>query len=134
MSGQESNLRLSIFRRLIDDRARNLGPVANRDACLARPLIVAIIALALAACAPIETRPPEVRTVTNTVLVPTVALCFKPEDVPKIPTPTPVDTATATIDQLAAAAAADLMALDNYAKIVDALFLACQKSTLEVKP
>lgn len=91
---------------------------------------VCIVALAGCGMAPVK---PEVRTVTNTVYVPTPTPCFKPEDVPKIPTPTPVDTANATLDQINAAAALDLQLLDAYAKQVDALFVQCTKSS-EVKP
>jgi hypothetical protein len=68
---------------------------------------------------------PEVRTVTNTVLVPTPVPCFDPADIPLLPTPTPVDPVNATTDQLAAAAAADAEAYQTYARAVDKMWAQC---------
>jgi hypothetical protein len=59
------------------------------------------------------------------VKVPVVQPCLKKEDVPVDPTPTKVDPAKASTNQLAAAAAADVMALEQYARKMDALLQAC---------
>lgn len=99
---------------------------ADRACLLSTPPLICILLL-LAACAPLEQRPPEVRTVTNTVLVPQPVPCFKEEDRPARPKPTPIDIDNATLDQLAAALAADEEANELYGRAVDALFLACSK-------
>jgi hypothetical protein len=96
-------------------------------------LAIACASILLVGCAT-DLPAPEPRTTVVTVKVPTPVPCLKPEDIPKVPTPTPVDAANATTDQLAAAAAADLMALDLYAKTADPLLQACSKLTPEVKP
>ena len=119
-SGQDSNLRLSIFRRRIDGRARNLGRVANPGACLALPL-----ACIIAACAPLPTVPPEVRTTTVQVQVPVPVPCFTDDQRPIQPKATPIDPETATTEQLAAAELADAEAWRDYTRAVDALFVQC---------
>ncbi|MEO8754846.1 MAG: hypothetical protein ABI624_19445 [Casimicrobiaceae bacterium] len=91
------------------------------------PLVV--IVTLLAACAPLEMRPPEIRTQTVEVKVPVPVPCFTEAERPVLPTPTPINLDTATVDQMAAAMAADDLADANFARAVDALFLKCQKGS-----
>jgi len=85
-----------------------------------------VVCLLVAACAPIETRqPPEVRTQVVEVKVNVPVPCFTEEQRPRLAPPTVVDLSTATVDQLAAAMAADDLAETLYARAVDALFLQC---------
>jgi hypothetical protein len=78
----------------------------------------------LAGCA--TTEPVAVRTVT--VDRPVAVACVKKEDLPKRPAPTPVAVEKADSRQLAAAASADLRAMDLYADQVDAILLACARN------
>lgn len=84
----------------------------------------------LAACAPIEQRPPEVRTQVVEVPVPVPVPCFTEADRPILAPLTVVDIENATVDQLAKALAADDANEALYVKAVDALFLQCMKSTV----
>lgn len=97
---------------------------------------ISILLLALAACSSLPSgppeRPPEQRTVTNTVYVPSPVLCFNEADRPPLPVATPIDPETATRLQLAAAEAADALAWQIYGEKVDRLFLGCMKSTTGV--
>lgn len=88
------------------------------------PVVVAVL---LAACAPVEVRPPEVRTQTVEVKVPVPVPCFTEAERPVLPKPTPINLDTATVDQMAAALAADNLADELFARAVDALFLKCSK-------
>jgi hypothetical protein len=88
-----------------------------------------ILVFMVAACAPLEQRPPEVRTQTVEVKVQVPVPCFTEDQRPILPPPTAVDLATATADQLAAALAADDLAEQLFTKAVDALFVQCLKST-----
>lgn len=90
---------------------------------------VAVLAVAVAACAPIEQRPTEVRTQVVEVRVPIPTPCFTEAERPILPPPTPIDIDHATTDQLAAALAADDANEARYVREVDALFLLCTKST-----
>ena len=81
--------------------------------------------LLLAACATPDAPPPQVSTRTVEVRVPVPIPCIAAADIPAAPTPTRVDTERATTDQLAAAAAADLIALDSYRARVQALLAQC---------
>lgn len=84
----------------------------------------------LAACAPIETKPPEQRTQVVKAETPIAAPCFTEAERPVLAPPTPVDPETATTEQLAAAELADAEALRDYSRAVDALFIRClQKGT-----
>jgi len=85
--------------------------------------------LALSGCAGMETqqRPPEVRTITNTVSVPVPVPCFTEAERPILPPLTPIDIDRATVDQMAAALAADEINEALYRSAVDALFLKCMK-------
>jgi hypothetical protein len=84
-----------------------------------------LLALVLGGCATLGDQTPEVRTNTVTVNVPVPVPCFTEAERPKFPTPTPVNVDTATTEQLAAAELADAMAMDDYTRQVDALFLQC---------
>lgn len=86
-----------------------------------------LLILLLGACAPVETRPPETRTQTVEVRVPVPVPCFTEAERPVLPPPTPIDIDRATVDQMAAAMAADDLAEQTYTKLVDALFLQCLK-------
>lgn len=86
-----------------------------------------IIAL-LAACAPIEPqRPPEVRMQTVEVKVPVPVPCFTEAERPVLAPPTPIDIEHATVDQMAAAMAADDLNQQIFTRAVDAIFLQCLK-------
>lgn len=90
--------------------------------------MLAIIAMWLAACAPIEPqRPPEVRTQVVTVNVPIAVPCFTEAERPRLPDPSPINLDTATVDQMAAAIAADDLADQLFARAVDQLFILCQR-------
>jgi len=92
------------------------------------PPLAVILSLALAACATVEPPPkPEVRTNTVEVRVPVPVPCFTEAERPIRPQPTPIDIANATVDQMAAAIAADDLADELYARAVDALFILCMK-------
>jgi hypothetical protein len=92
------------------------------------PPLICIIALALAACAPIEQRPPpEPRIEYRTVEVDRPVPCFTEAERPVLPPPTVVDIDNATTDQLAAALAADLENERLFSAAVDALFIRCTK-------
>lgn len=91
--------------------------------------LVSIIALLVAACAPIEQRPPEQRTQVVEVKVPVPVPCFTEADRPVLAPLTLIDIDHATTDQLAAALAADDANEALYVKAVDSLFLLCMKKT-----
>lgn len=91
--------------------------------------LIAIITILLYGCAPIEQRPPEQRTQVVEVKVPVPVPCFTEAERPILPPPTPIDIDHATTDQLAAALAADDANEALFAKLVDALFVQCLKST-----
>lgn len=103
--------------RLRDFQRLTVWPVFRQSL----PLTVFIIA----ACAPLQTLPPEVRTTTVQVQVPVPVPCFTEDQRPVLPTATPIDPETATTEQLAAAELADAIALADYAAQVDRLFIAC---------
>ncbi len=93
------------------------------------PIWVSTLAL-LTACATVEQKPPiEVRAQTfeTKVLVPVP--CFTEAERPVLPPPTPINLETATVDQMAAALAADDVNETLYRTAVDALFLQCLKTT-----
>lgn len=82
----------------------------------------------LAACAPLEPqRPPEIRTTIVEVRVPVPVPCFTEAERPVLPPFTPINLDTATVDQMAAAMAADDAADQLFAKAIDSLFLLCMK-------
>ncbi len=85
-----------------------------------------VLAFLLAGCATVD-QPPEQRTQTVTVRVPVPVPCFTEADRPVLAAPTPIDLATATTDQMAAALAADQANEALYARAVDALFAHCLK-------
>lgn len=87
-----------------------------------------LAALALAGCATTGPAPIQTSTRTVEIRVPVPVPCFKEEDRPVMPPPTPIDIDNATVDQLAAAIAADKLADEIYAAKVDAIFLLCQKA------
>lgn len=87
----------------------------------------AILSLALTACATVEQRPPEVRTQVISVSVPLPVPCFSEEERPRLPEPSPINIDTATVDQMAAALAADDIADQLFARAVDQLFILCMK-------
>lgn len=90
----------------------------------------ALLVVLLTGCAtPAPERPPEVRTQTVTVAVPVPVPCFTEAERPHLPPPTPIDIENATVDQLAAALAADKLAEEIYTAQVDALFIKCLKGT-----
>lgn len=89
--------------------------------------IVIAAAILSVACAPIEQRPPENRTTTVEVKVPVPVPCFTEAERPVLAKPTPIDIDRATVDQLAAAIAADDLADQNFAREVDALFVKCMQ-------
>ena len=116
--------------RSFDGRAsRALLLSGSWQASRSRTGLIAIIASALAACGTVEQRPPEVRTQTVEVKIPVIVPCFTEAERPVLPTPTPINLDTATVDQMAAALAADNLADELYAKAVDALFIRCTKGT-----
>jgi len=59
------------------------------------------------------------------VLVPVMKPCIGAADLPVRPVPTPVDPKAADTRQLAAALAADVIALDHYAARADAILRIC---------
>lgn len=75
--------------------------------------------LTLAACAPTLVRQAPPATVAIT------AKCLNEADVPPVPKRTMPQTGT--VDQLAAGAGADLLALDAYARQSDAILRQCAK-------
>lgn len=87
------------------------------------------VLLLLGACAQLEPqRPlpvPEIQY--RSYPVPTPVPCFTEAERPILPPPTPIDIPNATVDQLAAALTADMIAEELYAKQVDALFIRCTK-------
>lgn len=86
--------------------------------------------LAMCGCATVDApTPPEVRTQTITISVPVAVPCFTEAERPVLPTPTPINLDTATVDQMAAAIAADDLADQLFARAVDALFIRCMKGT-----
>ena len=62
---------------------------------------------------------------TVTVDKPVAVACVRVADIPPVPAPTRVDVAKADTRQLAAAASADLRAMDLHAAKVDAMLRAC---------
>lgn len=89
-----------------------------------------LVVVLLAACAPLEQRPlpiPEPKVTYQSYPVPTPVPCFTEAERPVLPPPSPVDTRTATVDQLVAAIAADDLNEEVFARKVDALFLRCMK-------
>lgn len=90
--------------------------------------MIAILTLALAACATVEPpRPPEVRTTIVEMKIIVPVPCFSEAERPVPPTFTPIDIDHATVDQMAAALAADDIADQLFARAVDALFILCQR-------
>jgi hypothetical protein len=89
--------------------------------------VIAAFALELAACAAPGPVPIQTQTRTVEIKVPVPVPCFREEDRPAPPKPTPVDIENATVDQLAAAIAADDLADALYTAAVDRLFIQCQK-------
>jgi hypothetical protein len=92
-----------------------------------RAQVAATLLLASCAVQPVEQRPPEVRTQTVEVKVPVPVPCFTEAERPVMAPPTPIDLATATVDQMAAAIAADDLADQVYTRAVDALFILCMR-------
>jgi hypothetical protein len=91
-------------------------------------LLIGLAAILLASCATVEPpRPPEIRTTTVEVRVPVPVPCFTEAERPIRQTPTPINIDTATVDQMAAAIAADDLADELFARAVDALFILCMK-------
>lgn len=90
-------------------------------------IIVAAVLLASCAVPQVEQRPTEVRTQTVELRVPVPVPCFTEAERPVRAKPTPIDLNTATVDQLAAAIAADDLADDLYVRAVDSLFLLCMR-------
>ena len=90
-------------------------------------IALAIYLLALTGCA----TTPELVTGPQTVRVevPIRVKCISMSDLPQYPAPTPVDVATATREQVAAAVAADLLAIEDYAKRADVALRACAGAT-----
>lgn len=88
-----------------------------------------IVLKTLGGCAAVEpTRaPPEVRIEYRPYPVPTPIPCFTEDERPRLPVPTPVDIERATVDQLAAALAADMENERLFAERVDKLFELCSK-------
>lgn len=91
-------------------------------------LLVVLCMVMVAGCATVPPPPPEIRTTIVTRDVPVPVPCFTEDQRPVIPKPTPIDLETATVDQMAAALAADNAADDIYARAVDALFVQCMKA------
>jgi hypothetical protein len=93
--------------------------------------VLALGVLALAGCATLEPqqRPPETRTITVEVKTPVPVPCFTEADRPVLPALTTIDIDHATVDQMAAALAADEANEILYRTAVDALFMACLKTT-----
>lgn len=89
--------------------------------------IVILLITLLAACAPLQTLPPEQRTTIISAPAPLPVPCFTEDQRPIQPIPTPVDPETASTEQLAAAELADAVAWRDYAAAVDAIFIACQQ-------
>lgn len=105
----------------------NQRSFANSANFCVRP-ITAIVILALAACATVDPpRPPEIRTTTVEVRVPIAIPCFSEAERPVLAPPTPIDIDHATVDQMAAAIAADDLADQLFARAVDALFATCMR-------
>lgn len=91
-------------------------------------VIVVFVVFVLLGCAPIEpARPPEIRTTTVEVRVPVPVPCFTEAERPQLAPPTPINIETATVDQMAAAIAADDIADALFARAVDALFVLCMR-------
>lgn len=88
----------------------------------------ALAVLLLAGCAALEPLPPVVSTKTVTITVPVAVPCFTEAERPKRPPPCEVSPG-ATTDQLAACAKIDAWALEQFATLVDALFLKCTQTT-----
>lgn len=89
---------------------------------------VAVILFAtVSGCAAVEPRPPEVRTQVVEVKIIVPVPCFTEAERPVPPTFTPIDIDRATVDQMAAAIAADDIADQLFAKAVDALFVLCMR-------
>jgi hypothetical protein len=91
-------------------------------------LATLVVVWLIAGCAPLEPqRPPEVRTTVVEVRVPVPVPCFTEAERPVLPPPTPINLDTATVDQMAAAVAADEINTQLYTAAVDALFLLCMR-------
>ena len=84
------------------------------------------ITIAISGCATLDPPPPVVSTRTVEVRVPVSVPCFteaeRPVLLPRCEVPE-----GATVDQLAACVVIDKMALEQYARAVDALFIRCMK-------
>lgn len=97
---------------------------------MTRPFFALVLVILLTGCAvPEAVRPLEVRTQTVEVRVPVPVPCFTEAERPTLPPPTSIDLDTASVDQMAAALAADLLNESLYTKAVDALFIRCTKGT-----
>jgi hypothetical protein len=76
----------------------------------------------------------EVSTQTITASVAAPVSCVTSDQIPKMPAPTPVDLAKATVDQKVAALAADALAARDAASDARKLLLNCSQLPPEVKP
>jgi len=86
-----------------------------------------ILVCVVSGCAQVEPRPPpEVRIEYRTVYIDKVIPCFTEAERPRMAAPTAVDIDRATVDQLAAALAADMENERLFAAAVDSLFMKCQ--------
>lgn len=94
----------------------------------AHALIALLGGIVLSSCATVDPpRPPEIRTQIVEIRTPIAVPCFDESERPKMAPLTPIDIDRATVDQLAAAIAADDLADQNFAREVDALFLKCMR-------
>jgi hypothetical protein len=89
--------------------------------------LCAIVLTAGCASTPEKPAPMLTQVKVERVEIPVRMPCVAAADVPAVPKVTPIDAAKADTRQLAAAVAADLLALDVYAARVDAILRSCSK-------
>lgn len=85
----------------------------------------AVVGCLCVGCMPLPRHPQDIQTRTITINTPVPVPCFTEDQRPIPPTPTAIELSTATIEQLAAAELADAIAMQEYAKQLDALFTQC---------
>ena len=90
-------------------------------------LVIGLNLALLTACAQIPDKLPETKVEYRTVNIPTPVPCFTEAERPKPPEPTPIDLEHATVDQMAAAMAADDENQRLYLAALEALIIRCQK-------
>lgn len=99
-----------------------------------KKLLALLATCFVSACATVEPPlPPPIVTKVEVVKVPVPfpVPCLSVADLPKLPPPTQIDLASANERQLAAALAADYVALERYALQAEPLLRQCTALTVE---